>query len=59
MLVKDVAVLWQERLHEGNLSAGSQKIYRWVLGKHVIGTDKAPAPLAHLTLGQLTAGGIA
>lgn len=56
MLVKDAATLWRDRLPESNLSSGSQKAYRSVVNRHVIGTDKEPAPLAHLTLQQVTAG---
>ncbi|GAA3163441.1 hypothetical protein GCM10010531_14200 [Blastococcus jejuensis] len=57
-LVKDAAILWRERLPESHLSAGTQKTYRSVVNHHVIGTAGAPAPLANLTVQQVTAGGV-
>lgn len=56
MLLRDAAILWRDRLPESNLSAGSRKTYGSVVARHLIGTRDAPAPLAHLTLQQLTAG---
>lgn len=52
-LVKDAAAVWLAGLAHGDLSLNSRRVYESAMNKHVIGTDAAPGPLAHLSLREV------
>jgi len=56
--VKDAARVWLTELADSDRSVNTRQVYASTCAKHVIGTEKAPAPLANLTVREVTAGGV-
>ncbi len=56
--VKDVARVWLDELAESGRSVNTRKVYASVCNRHVIGTEANPAPLANLTVREVTVGGV-
>ncbi len=56
--VKDVARVWLDELAESGRSVNTRKVYASVCNRHVIGTEATPAPLANLTVREVTVGGV-
>ncbi|WP_369137376.1 site-specific integrase [Modestobacter versicolor] len=56
--VKDAARVWLAELADSDRAVNTRQVYASTCNLHVIGTEKAPASLANLTVREVTAGGV-